>query len=80
MFSKGGGIPLAPAPASATPSAGPQAPARNSPAAVILTLVEGKDPGPLFIIVFASSGISHARTFTSFECSLSETPPLRKET
>ena len=32
------------------------------------------------VIMFASSGISHARTFTSFECSLSETPPLRKET
>ena len=30
--------------------------------------------------MFASSGVSHAHTFTSFECSLSEMPPLRKET
>ena len=32
------------------------------------------------VIMFASSGISHANTITSLKCLLCETPPLRKET
>ena len=35
---------------------------------------------PLFRIMFASRGISHANTITSFKCLLSKTPSLRKET
>ena len=47
---------------------------------VMLTKVSIGCRTALFISMFAPSGISHARTFTSFECSLCETPPLRKET
>ena len=41
---------------------------------VTLNLIQGSIgfslPEPLFIIMFAPSGISHTRTFTSFECSV----------
>ena len=53
-----------------------------TPPTVMLTEVSIRFslPEPLSISMFASKGISHANTITSFKCLLSKTPSLRKET
>ena len=52
-----------------------------TPPTVMLTEVSIRFslPEPLSISMFASSGISHAHTFTLFECSLSNDPLSAKK-
>ena len=88
FFCGWGRFPPRPSRARPTPSAG--SPPATPPTAVIpRALRRGthhfynrtcRSSKTFLVIMFASSGISHANTITSLKCLLCETPPLRKET